>query len=105
MRRPVEEVVASQWKMLERQGRNPKSERDHLIAAQTTHQEQVLNTLRTSQRVDLLEIDFHQLINNPPVVIARVAGFLGPAFQCELGGLAAVVKPELHRNRTGTAVS
>jgi hypothetical protein len=45
MRRPVAQVVESQWKMLERSGKQPKSEKAHLIATQERHVEQLLATV------------------------------------------------------------
>jgi tetratricopeptide (TPR) repeat protein len=99
MRRPVSEVVDSQWKMLGNRGLQPKSDKAHLIATQETHVEQMLATLRGSGRVDLLVIDFPELIADPERVIVRIKDFLGEAIQGEARDLAAVVRPELYRNR------
>lgn len=103
MRRPVGEVVASQWKMLENRGARPKSEKTHLIATQENHVAQMLATLRASGCVELLEVDFPALVATPALEITRVLDFLGDVLQADLETLAAVVRPELHRNRSANA--
>jgi tetratricopeptide (TPR) repeat protein len=99
MKRPVEQVVESQWKMLERSGQQPKSEKAHLIETQRNHVESVLETLRRSKRVELLEVDFPSLVEDPAGQIPRIQVFLGKSLGGDLEVLAAMVKPKLYRNR------
>lgn len=99
MKRPVEQVVESQWKMLERSNQQPKSEKAHLIETQRNHAESVLETLRRSERVELLEVDFPSLVADPAGQISRIQVFLGEALGGDLEVLAATVKPKLYRNR------
>jgi predicted AlkP superfamily phosphohydrolase/phosphomutase/tetratricopeptide (TPR) repeat protein len=99
MRRPVSEVVESQWKMLANRGALPKSEKSHLIASQETHVGQILATLRASERVELLEIDYPDLIADPESAISRILAFLGNSISANPETLGAVVRPELYRNR------
>lgn len=99
MRRPVAQVVESQWKMLERKGQQPKSEKAHLIATQQQHLEQLLATLRRSPRVELLEVDFPGLVADPVSWLPRLNAFLGGMPQGGPADLAAVVRPDLHHHR------
>ena len=99
MRRPIEEVVDSQWKMLANRGNAPQSERLDLIAAQERHVVRLLEGLRRSSRVRLLEIDYPALVKAPEGGLAELAEFLGPEFQADPASLSAVVKPQLYRNR------
>jgi hypothetical protein len=99
MKRPVEQVVDSQWKMLEHHGQQPKSEKAHLIATQETHVAQVLATLRQSPRVDLLEVDFPALVADPLAQLPQIREFLGGALSAELEVMAAAVRPELFHHR------
>jgi hypothetical protein len=85
--------------MLENRGKLPKSEKDHLAATQRAHVEQLLDTLRGSPQVELLEVDFPQLVADPAAGIARVRDFLGDVLQASPGVLEAVVRPDLHRHR------
>jgi hypothetical protein len=99
MRRPIGEIVDSQWKMLANRGTVPRSDRDHLAAAQEKHLAAVLRSLRESPRVDLLEVDYPDLVHRPADVLPRLATFLGPVLQADLPTLAAVIQPRLHRHR------
>ena len=100
MKRPVQEVVASQWKMLEHKGTNPKTEREHLEAAQQKHALEVLEVLRKHARVSLLEVDYPELVRDPQAGANRLAEFLGEERVPKSSAMAGVVKPQLHRHRS-----
>lgn len=100
MTRPVQEVVASQWKMLEHKGTNPKTEREHLETAQQKHALEILTALRKHPRVTLLEVDYPALVRDPEAWSARVTDFLGAERLPRFAGMSAVVKPALHRQRS-----
>jgi predicted AlkP superfamily phosphohydrolase/phosphomutase/tetratricopeptide (TPR) repeat protein len=98
MTRPLEQVVASQWAMLDHRGEQPKSEKSHLIEVQREYSRQILATLRRSNRVEILEVDFPALMADAAPVIARLAAFLPGQF---LPGpeVSACIKPRLFRHR------
>ena len=98
MVRPTAQVVDSQWAMLARQGKMPKSEKTHLIEVQESHSRQIREVLKKSDRVEMLEIDFPSLITNPQSILEQLKEFLGEAF---IPGpkVEACVKPALHRQR------
>ena len=98
MLRPVAQVVDSQWAMLARQGKLPKSEKPHLIEAQESHSLQIREVLKKSDRVELLEISFPALIANPQPILQQMKEFLGNAFTPG-PKVEACVKPALHRQR------
>ena len=98
MKRPVEEVVASQWKMLERSGQNPRSEKQHLIQTQQTHVEQTLAQLRQRKDIELIEIDYPELVANPDDQISALINFLRETIS-QPEKLAEPIRPDLHRNR------
>jgi len=100
MTRPVEQVVASQWTMLARNGRRPKSEKEHLIRVQREHSAQILAALRRSDRVQVLEIAYPALVADPIPLIAQLAAFLPGRFQPG-PAVSACVQPKLHRHRQG----
>ncbi len=99
MTRPVAQVVESQWAMLEHTGQKPKSEKDHLIEVQRKHSEQILAILKRSERVEVLEISYPDLVANPDDGIQAIVAFLPGVF---LAGPAvrAAVKPGLQRKRS-----
>ncbi len=98
MTRPVEQVVESQWKMLERSGQQPKSEKEHLIRVQRGHSQQILKTLKARPQVELLELSYLDLIADPTAGIAQLATFLGDQFTPS-PAVTACVKPSLYRQR------
>ena len=100
MTRPVQEVVASQWKMLEHKGTNPKTEREHLETAQHKHAVEILAAMRKHPRVSLLEVDYPALVRDPQAWIVPVADFLGDGLLPRFEAMCAVVKPDLHRQRS-----
>ncbi|MGJ8657024.1 MAG: alkaline phosphatase family protein [Akkermansiaceae bacterium] len=102
MKRPVEEVVDSQWKMLERQGSVPRADKQHLIQTQETHKNQILARLRQRQDVDLLEIDYPELVSNPKTQIPRLIEFLGESISAP-EKLVSAIRPDLHRNKVEPA--
>jgi hypothetical protein len=100
MLRPVEEVAASQAKMIERLGTDgAKLEIQQIEEQLTQHRDQTLRQLRAAKNVTILPVNFRALINDPVPVTQRVVEFLGeerlPAADC----MAGVVKPELYRQR------
>ena len=99
MHRPVEEVVASQWKMLERSNQVPRSEKEHLIQTQQTHLEQTLAQLRQRKDVQLLEIDYPEMVANPQSQLPALTDFLGETAP-HPEQLATAIKPDLHRNKS-----
>lgn len=98
MVRPVEQIIDSQWAMLARHGKAPRSEKSHLIASQEHLSNTIRKTLAKSQQVEMLEIDYPTLIANPAQVIQNIADFLGDSFQIT-PAVFACVKPQLHRQR------
>jgi tetratricopeptide (TPR) repeat protein len=98
MVRPTEEVVDSQWAMLARQGKQSKSEKQHLIDVQEHHSRQIRAVLAQSDRVTLLEVSYPELVASPGPVIETLAALLPGRFQPS-PAVSACVKPQLHRQR------
>ena len=98
MKRPVEEIVNSQWKMIARNGQKPRAEKQHLIDTQQTHQDQILAQLRQRPNVDLIEIDYPQMVANPESQLEALKEFLGDTAP-DPAKLSEAIRPDLHRNR------
>ena len=98
MTRPVEQVVASQFAMLERQGHAPRREAAHLARMQEEHSAKIREVLQKGERVEMLEVSYPDLVADPAATIAKVADFLGERFH-NGPRVAGVVKPQLHRQR------
>ena len=100
MVRPTAQVIDSQWAMLARQGKQPKSEKQHLLEVQEHHSRQIREVLRKNERVTLVEVSYPELIADPGPVIAKLAEVLPGKFRPG-PGVAACVQPKLFRNRGG----
>jgi hypothetical protein len=98
MVRPTTQVVDSQLVMLDRQGQKARSEKQHLIDVQESHSQQIRQVLAKSDRVDLLEVSYPDLVADPGPVVEQLKAFLGESFQ-DSEFVSACVKPKLFRNR------
>lgn len=98
VRRNLQEVLASQSKMLERLGKpRPALAADRLAALYTEQIEQALRHVATLPLARLMEISYHKLVQTPLTVAENIRAFLdgGP----DAGAMAAAIDPALHRNR------
>lgn len=99
MRRRLDEMVASQRRMLERLGRDPGAlsdqRRAEIFAAQLDETER---WLAAQPDFRVLRVDYNALVEDPPPHLARIDEFLGGGLDAR--AMAAVVDPELYRNRT-----
>jgi hypothetical protein len=98
MERALDEVLASQRRMLERSG-DPAAETDEasLRSAFESQRARVRDELRR-RGTPLLEIQHRDAIARPAETARRVAGFLG--LELDIAAAAAVVDPSLHRQRS-----
>jgi len=102
MDRPVEEVAISQGKMRNRLSGKAltvieTAEMERLLRE---HRAQVLAGLRAATQVSLLTLDYRELVSAPERAAERVADFVGRERLPHWQSMAAVVKPELYRNRS-----
>ena len=102
MQRPVEEVAASQLKMLQRRypGKTHASA-EKMAETLRTHRDETLKLLRRVPDIEVLEVDFPDLVRAPAAWTAKIAEFLGPRLPFDTAKAAAMAKPELHRQRVG----
>ncbi|MEX2218892.1 MAG: sulfotransferase [Phycisphaerales bacterium] len=99
MHRDLDEVIASQAKMLARFGR-AGAPAEMLRRVYTAQLQQVKARLATHPRLESIEVGYSEVLRDPAGQSARVAGFLGVA-----GGAAAMagaVDRSLYRNRIAT---
>ena len=92
MRRPLEQVLASQNAMLGQSGTPP--ELAELIARDFAA---TLRWLRVQPHLTALEVSYLELVEEPERAFRRVADFLGGSW--DVAAMAAVVDRRLHRQR------
>ncbi len=96
MRRPLEEVIASQRAMLERQGKKAADDAllRRIFPAQLQQAEQ---WLAASSAFQVLSLDHGALFTNPQPVVEELNAFLGG--ELEVAAMLRVIDPALHRQR------
>ncbi len=99
MRRPIDEVLASQRTMLARDG---KVAADAAVLRRAFDQQlqQIDAFLAQQPSARVLDIDYHAVVQQPLPSAQAVQAFLGMAMDTQ--AMAAAVDPALHRQRSAT---
>ena len=100
MERDLEEVLASQEKMLGRLGRTP-GPREDTRRAYAVHLERLHGWLRRQANMTVLCVRYNDLLERPREQADRVWEFLGGRADAE--GMVKAVDPSLYRNRKAGA--
>jgi len=99
MRRAIEEVLASQRKMLINRGENPDKISDDQMAEMfqkdLQQSERWINSQAHTSRID---INYRQLIANPRPLVAEINRFLGDGLDEDK--MLGVIDPSLYRHRS-----
>jgi hypothetical protein len=96
MERDLEEVLASQEKMLERLGR-PAAPREQMRTAFQIHLDRLDSWLTEQSHMRVLRINYKRLIEEPVAHAQRVCEFLNRTM--DLDAMISAVDPGLYRNR------
>lgn len=100
MERDLGEVLLSQEKMLQRLGRNPVP-REEMQRSYALHLERLHGWLGRQRNLEILRVNYNDLVERPEVEARRVAEFLGGTAGVE--GMIKAVDPSLYRNRKALA--
>ena len=97
MRRHLDEVIASQNKMLDRRGEDAIEDRETMAEAYRNHLAAVKILVRKRPNLEMLEFRYDEAVKNPKEAARSVNAFLGGAL--DERAMAAVIDGELYRNR------
>jgi hypothetical protein len=97
MRRKLEEVLASQKVMLERHGMADGVKEDQMAALFRAEIDAFYKWVADQSHIELIDVDYNRMQENPKGEAARVNEFLGGALNEE--AMVAVVDQSLYRNR------
>jgi hypothetical protein len=98
MRRNLEEVIASQDKMLSRQGKTDGGlTREQLLQAYRRELQRMDDWLQGRPNFSVLYVDHADVLNEPDRIARELNEFLGGNLNVE--GMRAVPDPSLHRQR------
>jgi hypothetical protein len=99
MRRDLEEVIASQNKMLERRDEpvGSRADDEKMIARYTMHLRKVEFELEEEQNFDHIDVHYREALDRPREHAQRIAKFLG--MNLDVDKMAQAVDKSLYRNR------
>ncbi len=97
MRRHVDEVLASQNKMIARLGTQDGTDDELMKQHYDRNLFQTRMLIKRSPNIVSLDVDYKQAIGDPMAVAEQVSDFLGGGLDVQ--AMAAVVDPSLYRNR------
>src|SRR5262245_59176353 len=96
MERDFDEMLASQEKMLQRLGK-PAAPREEIKRAYKVHLKRLHDWLGQQRNVQVLHVNYNDLVQQPRPQAERVCQFLGGNVDIE--GMLSAVDPSLYRNR------
>lgn len=97
MRRDLSEVLASQQKMLHRRGETSETEDERMVELYENDLWKANYLLKRQPQFDYLDVHYRQVLEEPLQAAAAINEFLGGHLDVEK--MAAVVDPDLYRNR------
>jgi hypothetical protein len=99
MRRDLDEVLASQQKMLERRGEENDISDEQMRELWESHLWRVRYLLKHEKNFAAIEIPYREALAEPAATARSIAEFVGGL---DAEKMAAVVDPKLYRNRVGS---
>ena len=100
LNRPIDEVLASQKRMLANQGRPEGPDDPQLRRTMLEHQTSTMSALLQTPNAETLIVSYPELVSSPMAWSEKIADFLKPMIELDPQLMATAVKPELHRNRS-----
>ena len=102
--RNLQEVIASQNKMLLRRGEKAEpAADDRMRALFEKHLQETKSWLQSSRHFEVLELEFSEVIANPRAQARRIREFL--RLDLDVDKMAGAVEASLYRNRAGSEPS
>ena len=99
MRREMDEILASQKKMLERRGEDPNKVSDTEMADLfSKHFDSVMKSVEKQKHFHFVDVSYNQLLTSPEEEIEKVNQFLGGAL--DTAAMLAMIDPKLYRQRS-----
>ena len=97
MRRNLEEVLASQSKMLDHRGEGSETDDVSMAELYESHLWRTGYLLRRSSHLSSLDVDYKGALSDPRAAAEAISAFLGGSL--DVGAMAGVVDKNLYRNR------
>ena len=101
MQRELHEIIISQNKMLAQRGETSETDDDQVLDAFKQHLLRTRALMTSRACFESLDVSYNEILEAPAAQAKRVSDFLGGAPDVE--SMAAVVNPQLYRNRSQRA--
>ena len=98
MRRRMEEILASQEKMLTRRAKEKRVEDAEMADLYREHLRETFDWVDDQSNIRYLDVNFNELVQDPRPSVDSVVSFLQD-MELDAEAMARVVDPELYRNR------
>lgn len=99
--RDLTEILSSQAKLLEHRGEDSGADDTRMRKLYIDHLAKAARELASRSCFATLDLHYREIIRNPEAAAARVNRFLGGTLDEQ--AMAAVVNPDLYRNRAGAS--
>ena len=100
LRRNLQEVLASQAKMLDRRGETNEVADQQMLEIYESHLWRVDYLFKHASHLERLELQYDEVVREPRRAAERIAAFLGGGL--DVGKMAAAVDAALYRNRAAS---
>ncbi len=97
MKRPIREILASQKRMLERQGLEPGEDDSEMRSHFESHLEKIGRWMRQQPNVKVYYCNYHKVLAKPREISEDLCEFLGGAL--DLDKMVEAVDPDLYRQK------
>lgn len=99
MRRDMNEVIASQNRMLARHGQATETDETNIVRMFQRQVEKVRSVVEARENFEVLYVEFKELLREAEPIVRRIDEFLGGGL--DLDSMGGVIDPALYRNRSG----
>jgi LPS sulfotransferase NodH len=97
MRRKIEEVLASQAKMLVNRGEKNKVDDTTMASLFEKHLTQVEDWMDSQANLEYIDVNYNEMLRDPMPLVKKINQFLGGGL--DEAAMMGVVDPELYRQR------
>lgn len=97
MRREMDEILASQAKMLENRGEENQVDNETMAVLFAKHLKQIEDWMNSQSNLKYIDVDYNNMLANPTPQVRKINRFLGG--NLDEAAMLEVIDPQLYRQR------
>ena len=97
MRREMDEILASQAKMLENRGEENQVDNETMAVLFAKHLKQIEDWMNSQSNLKYIDVDYNSMLANPTPQVRKINRFLGG--NLDEAAMLEVIDPQLYRQR------